>query len=191
MEAGGKQVVTWSNGNIFRSVTYLAATWCEQNGCDDFDADKALTKENLASFMAMLSFDKFNGAYDTRIQGLGVDMYISQVENTELKTPKVSKNIPTVAQVTQGEVILFAAAAVERMGNDGLFVLLEGREQTVNYVRTPHRITLILSDETLIGKRRAAQRLMAAALAELSQEATNDMVNDALEKALAKMVTDM
>lgn len=55
----GKQVVTWSNGNVFRSATLLAATWCEQqDDCDGFDADKALTKENLASFMEMLSFDK-------------------------------------------------------------------------------------------------------------------------------------
>lgn len=54
----GKQVVCWSNGNIFRSVTLLAATWCEQNGCDGFDAVKALTKENLASFMSMLEFKK-------------------------------------------------------------------------------------------------------------------------------------
>jgi hypothetical protein len=191
MEAGGKQVVTWSNGNIFRSVTYLAATWCEQNGCADFDADRALTKENLASFMSMLTFDKFDGTYDTRIQGLGVDLLISQVQNTELKTPKVSKNIPTVAQVTQGEVILFAAAAVEAMGKDGVFVLLEGREQTVNYVRTPHRFTLILSDESLIGKRRAAQRLGAAALGELTPDASEDEVHEVLEKALAKMVAEI
>lgn len=54
----GKQVVSWSNGNIFRSVTLLAVTWCEQNGCDGFDADKALTKENIADFMSMLTFGK-------------------------------------------------------------------------------------------------------------------------------------
>ena len=55
----GKQVVCWSNGNIFRSVTLLAATWCEQQeDCDGFDAAKALTKENLASFVSMLEFGK-------------------------------------------------------------------------------------------------------------------------------------
>lgn len=54
-----KEVVCWSNGNIFRSVTLLAATWCEQqDGLDGFDADRALTKENLASFMNMLEFGK-------------------------------------------------------------------------------------------------------------------------------------
>jgi hypothetical protein len=90
-------------GNIFRSVTLLAATWCEQQ--DDlvgFDPAKALTNENIECFMKMLSFGKFNDKYDIRIHGLGMDMLVSEVQNTELKSPKVSKNIPTVAEVTQG-----------------------------------------------------------------------------------------
>ena len=54
-----KQVVCWSNGNIFRSVTLLAVTWCEQqDDCDGFNPAKALTKENLASFVGMLEFGK-------------------------------------------------------------------------------------------------------------------------------------
>lgn len=191
MEAAGKKVVTWSNGNIFRSVTLLAATWCEQNGIEGFDQEKALTKENLEDFISMLSFNKFRGNYDTRIRGLGLELYVSQVQNTDLKGPKVSKNIPTVAQFTQGEVILFAAKAVETMGQDGIVVLLEGREQTVNYVRTPHRFTLALSDDTLIGKRRAAQRLMAAAIKELP-EATNDAkVLEVFDTQLKTMVDEI
>ncbi|KAL3910459.1 MAG: hypothetical protein SGILL_007679 [Bacillariaceae sp.] len=187
----GKSVVSWSNGNIFRSVTLLAVTWCEQqDGMDGFDKEKALTKENLAKFVSMLSFGKFNGKYDTRINGLGLDMLVSEVQNTELKSPKVSKNIPTVAEVTQGEVILFAADAVDTMGKDGLFVLLEGREQTVNYVRTPYRFTLILSDESLIGKRRAAQRVMAAALTKLSDSVTDEEVGKALDECLKEMVSE-
>ena len=187
----GKKVVTWSNGNIFRSVTLLAVTWCEQQAdIDGFDKEKALTKENLQSFIGMLSFGKFDGKYDTRINGLGLDMLVSEVQNTELKSPKVSKNIPTVAEVTQGEVILFAADAVETMGKDGIFVLLEGREQTVNYVRTPHRFTLILSDDSLIGKRRAAQRLMAEALIVLGDGSSDDDVSKALEASLEKLTSE-
>lgn len=75
------------------------------------------------------------------------------------------------------------------MGADGLVVLLEGREQTVNYVRSPHRFTLTLSDESLIGKRRAAQRLMAAALSD--EPADADAVEAALHKALEEMVKDI
>ena len=62
-----KEVVCWSNGNIFRSVTLLAATWCEQqDDLDGFDADRALTKENLASFMSMLEFGKVSSIEDLR-----------------------------------------------------------------------------------------------------------------------------
>lgn len=71
---------------------------------------------------------------------------------TELVLP----NIPTVAEFTQGEVVLFATKAMELLGRDGSVVLLEGREQTGNCLPTPHRFTLTLSDDTLIGKRRAA-----------------------------------
>lgn len=68
MKEDGKRVVCWSNGNIFRSVTLLAVTWCEEErrrrrrnvveNVDDIDIDEALTKENLASFMGMLEFGK-------------------------------------------------------------------------------------------------------------------------------------
>jgi len=187
-----KKVVTWSNGNIFRSVTLLAATWCEQQ-TPPAELQQALTKENLASFMSMLSFDKFDGTnYDTRIRGLGLDLYVSQVQNTTLKSPKVSKNIPTVAQVTQGEVILFAARAIQIMttAEPNLFVLLEGRAQTVNYVPTPHRFCLVLSDDTLIGKRRAAQRLMAQALKDCDDD-DEAKVEEALNNALASMVKEV
>lgn len=70
-------------------MTLLAATWCEQQEIDGFDGEKALTKENLESFMKMLSFGKFNGKFDTKIEGLGLNMLVSEVQNTELKVPKV------------------------------------------------------------------------------------------------------
>mmetsp|Transcript_39020 Transcript_39020/g.81657 ORF Transcript_39020/g.81657 Transcript_39020/m.81657 type:complete len:429 (-) Transcript_39020:249-1535(-) len=188
-----KQVVCWSNGNIFRSVTLLAVTWCEQQeDCDGFDPVKALTKENLASFMGMLEFGKFNGKFDTKITGLGLNLLISEVQNTQLKSPKVSKNIPTVAEVTQGEVVLFASDAISKMGADGIFTLLEGREQTVNYVRTPLRFTLTLSDMSLIGKRRAAQRLAAGALKEVGKDdgMGEEEVGKALDGQLEIMVKE-
>jgi hypothetical protein len=194
LEEAGKEVVTWSNGNIFRSVTLLAATYCEQNGCDGFDKEKSLTKENLLSFMNMLSFGKNEeGQYDTHIKGLGIDMFVSKVQNTELKSSKVSKNIPTVAEVTQGEVIMFAAQAVEILRSAGKMVLLEGREQTVNYVKSPHRFILMLSDESLIGKRRAAQRIMAGALEALKDKSDADeaAINKALEDTLEAMVKEV
>ncbi len=200
----GKTVVTWSNGNIFRAVTLLSVTWWEQQQSDatvSLDADQVLTKDNLSLFMSMLSFGKHptTGQYDTHIQGLGLDYYVSDVQNTVLKSPKVSQNIPTVAQFTQGEVILFAAQAIDIMVSHdaNLVVLLEGREQTVNYVRSPHRFTLVLSDESLIGKRRAAQRVMAEALQYLpdgetsTEEQESEQVLQAVDNALQKIIAEM
>ena len=88
------------------------------------------------------------------------------------------------------KVILFAADAIQQMGEDGIFVLLEGREQTVNYVRTPLRFTLTLSDMSLIGKRRAAQRLAAGALGAVGPEAGEEEIMKALETQLAIMVKE-
>merc|ERR1711959_498454 len=101
-------------------MTLLAATWAEQNGQQ---LGEALTAANLKDFMQMLSFGEFEGDWTTRICGLGIDTYVSQIQNTELKGPKVSKNIPSVAQETQGEVVAFAAGAIEQLRAAGKNVL--------------------------------------------------------------------
>jgi len=188
-----RQIVSWSNGNIFRSVTLLAVAWAKQNQAEGeaLDVTKALTKENLASFMSMLSFEKIDGVWDTKIVGLGYDTTVSSIQNTTLKGPDVSKNIPTVAQDTQGEVILFASKAIEQMVNaddEEIVVLLEGRQQTVDYVRTPFRFILTLSDSSLIGKRRAAQRVMAAAMEQSSEGDSEEKINENLSSELEKML---
>ena len=89
----------------------------------------------------------------------------------------------------QGEVIVFAGRAVETLGANGMVVLLEGRAATVNHVPTSHRFALVLSDESLIGKRRAAQRLMAAALQAAPTSAAQ--VTAALQQALREMVAEV
>lgn len=159
------KAVTWSNGNVFRSLTLLAVTYCEQNKIE-FGPD-ALTAEVLAKCMACLSFGKHGGKFDIKISGFGLELLVSNVANTVLKEPRVGKNIPTVAKMTQGEVVKFASEAAATMGADGCNVLIEGREQTLNHVRTVHRFVLTLSDPQIIGKRRAAQRMMGAALVTL------------------------
>jgi len=154
---------SWSNGNVFRALTLLAVSRCEQSGTP-FGPD-VLTAPFLAELMACLSFGKFGpgGVFDIKICGYGHDVLVSQVANTTLKEAKVGKNIPTVAKMTQGEVVGFAAGAAEAMRADGMNVLVEGRAQTLNYVRSPHRFELILSEPLLIGMRRAAQRMMGSA----------------------------
>ena len=159
------QAVTWSNGNVFRALTLLAVKWCEARGLAGFDADAALTPANLADFMAMLHFGRHGGGgggFDIRVQGLGVDALVADIANTELKAPAVSRNIPTVANATQGEVVGFVAKATAMMSAAGHNVIIEGREATVNHIPTPYRFALTLKDPAVIGRRRAAQRVMAA-----------------------------
>jgi hypothetical protein len=79
-----------------------------------------------------------------------------------------------------------------------LVVLLEGREQTVNYVRSPYRFELVLSHPELIGQRRAAQRIMALAMNDPmvasvieSSNVSNEMVETAILHALQALSQDM
>merc|ERR1712039_346337 len=174
--------VTWSNGNVFRSLTLLARTFAEQNNCALRDT---LEPGLLASFMSMLEFGKFNGKFDIKIEGLGMKHYVSEIMHTELQA--VQTDIPTVAEVTQGEVIKFVQGALAKMSADGKTVLVEGRMQTLNYIRTPHRFELVLKDPTIIGIRRISQTIGATAWNELKDKSpapSQEEINAALEQAL-------
>lgn len=189
---------TWSNGNIFRSITLLCARYCaklaEESG-EEVGIDAALTPENLRTFLGCLSFGKFgpNGAFDTRILApdFGIDELVGNVQNTLLKGPEVRGNIPTVAQHTQGEVISFVGGALVQLAAAGKIVLLEGRAQTVDYIATPYRYMLTLSDPNLVGRRRVAQVAAAAALNKLNGGEGEPSPEDILAKiqeAVATMV---
>merc|ERR1711920_809795 len=104
------------------------------------------------------------------------------------KLQAVAKNIPTVAEVTQGEVINFVQGALDIMAASGKNVLVEGREQTLNYIRTPHRFELVLKNPNIIGEQRASQYIGAVANDELKGKTapSEDDIKAALDRALAK-----
>ncbi|RNF27706.1 uncharacterized protein Tco025E_00090 [Trypanosoma conorhini] len=117
-------------------------------------------------------------------------MRVADIQNTLLKTPEISRVVPTVAQQTQGEVIRFANMAIGKLSRAGYNVVLEGRAQTLNNIHTPLRFELVMDDATLLGERRAAQRVMAKALSGIKDrpdEATNDMVEETILKALDEL----
>lgn len=144
-------------------MTLFASIQCEHEK-KDFTPD-VLTSENLSTWVKYLSFGKNDkGLWDIKIDGLGIKANVSEVQNTLLKEPRVAKNIPTVAKQTQGEVIAFAGNACKMMGEDGSVVLLEGREQTLDFIPADFRFCLTMKDTSLLGKRRAAQRVAAATL---------------------------
>jgi len=65
------KAVTWSNGNVFRSLTLLAVTKCEKEGKAFSEA--VLTADFLGEAVGCLSFGKdASGKFDIRIQGYGL-----------------------------------------------------------------------------------------------------------------------
>jgi hypothetical protein len=175
---------TWSNGNVFRALTLLAVSWSEKEGKP---LEEALTADKLKEFCGYLEFNKFgdNTAFDVKIEGLDLKYFVSEVEKTVLKDSKVAKNIPTVAEVTQGECILFVSDALAKMSAAGINVLVEGREQTLNHIRTPHRFELVLADNSVVGKRQAALQVGGKAWDEVkSNSASVDVVDAAVKKAI-------
>jgi len=182
-------VQTWSNGNIFRSLTLLAKTYADQNPNADgtpMALEDACTAELLDSYLKMLEFGQFGGKFDTKIEGLGMKDMVSEVANTKLKT--ISSFIPTVAKVTQGEVVKFVQDALAKMSAGGVNVILEGRTETLNHIRTPNRFELILDDMTVVGMRQAALIMGSEAEKALKdKEVTDASIKAALDEELNKL----
>jgi len=181
---------TWSNGNIFRSITLLAVTWMEK---ENKTMEEALAPEKLKEFCAMLEFNKFGEAgkeaFDVKIEGLGLKYFVNEVEKTVLKDSKVAKNIPTVAEVTQGECVLFVSDALTKMAAAGINVLVEGREQTLNHIRSPHRFELVLEDNSIIGKRQAGLQIGGKAWEGVNKSSSADQA--AVDAAITKAMTEL
>ena len=169
--------VCWSNGNVFRSITHLLAEEFPQGS--PFP-EEAITAERISKCVSRMDFCKVNGEFDVVIDGA---LRVSTIQNTLLKRPIISQRVPTVAKYTQGEVIQFGAVAVDILKSAGCNVILEGRAQTLNYIPTPLRFELIIPDIELLGQRRAAQRVVAAALSNLTPSATDDETTAAVLEA--------
>eukprot|EP00667_Euglena_gracilis_P005908 EG_transcript_5951 len=180
--------VAWSNGNVFRALTFMLVRQCEAEGRPL--ASELITHERVRELMECLHFGYHRGKYDVTMRWDGTTHLLSEIENTLLKEPCVTHHIPTVAQEVQGEVILFASAALERLCAAGLNVLLEGRAETLQYFRSPFRFELVATNVELLGHRRCAQRIMAQALRRLPQPtATPEQVRNALHAALHDIAT--
>jgi cytidylate kinase len=160
--------VCWSNGNVFRTFTHLLSEIVDAQH-QPLTAE-VFTPEMLQSLSKRLTFEKFDDGFDVVIDGT---TRVSRIQNTVLKMPHIGSRVPTVAEQTQGEVVLFAAAAVDALSRDGYNVILEGRAQTLNYIPSPHRFELVIEDPITLGERRAAQRVMARALEMLGATVTS------------------
>jgi len=155
--------------------------------------EKALTMDNITEWMSMLQFEKDADKWDTTIKGMGLHYKVNDVQNTLLKSPAVSKILPTVAKATQGQVVLYASDAISKMvqGEKDLVVLLEGRMQTVNYVTSPYRFVLKLKNQEVIGQRRAAQRIMGSVLSKLSEDTSEEMIQKLIQASLDEFMKEI
>lgn len=178
--------VCWSNGNIFRSFTHMATKHCEEQNID-FSAD-VLTPELLEGFSKRMEYKKFTDGFDVLLDG---KTRVSEIQNTLLKQPVISSRVPTVAERTQGEVVIFAGKAIDVLKSNGCNVILEGRAQTLNYIPSDNRFELVMSDPALLGARRGAQRVMARAqhiLGPNAARASNPEVEAAAKEAATELV---
>lgn len=178
--------VCWSNGNVFRTFTHLASEHCATNGVE-FSRD-VLTPSLLQSFVHRLQFKCFSVEKKEFDVVIDDKVRVHDIQNTTLKMPLISQRVPSVAELTQGEVVLFAAKAVETLKSNGCNVILEGRAQTLNYIPSPYRFELVIDEPELLGERRAAQRVMAAAHKAVTSEATDDEVVAAVLKAAEELL---
>ena len=94
LQAALPRAVTWSNGNVFRALTFLALEHCEASGTTL--SERVLTPELLAALLRRLEFGKAAaaagggaapsstaGAYDTIIHSSSRgDLRVSQVHRT-------------------------------------------------------------------------------------------------------------
>lgn len=188
-----KNSLTWSNGNIFRSLTLLTKAYADKH---EKSVQDVVNEEGvLENLMQSLCFAEYEGkGWDTKIQNeeLGIGpLYVNEVKNSDLKAKSVATNIPTVAEQSQALVVKYVDAAVKQLGSAGFTVVVEGRQATVNYVQTEYRFNLMLADTSIIGQRRVAQRMVGAARENISAEDKDnyEKVYAALGEALVKITT--
>jgi len=182
--------VSWSNGNIFRALTLLLLRHCEE--AQTAFHPSLMTRSRVQRALQCLTFGHYNGRHDILLQDNGDSFLLSEVENTLLKAPHVTRHLPTVAERIQGEVILFATKAVQQLCACGMTVLLEGRAETLRFFPSSHRFELAAYDTNVLGRRRSAQRVMAQAWGRLTAHprAAPEDVAAALHAALSDVVAE-
>lgn len=154
-----KNSICWSNGDLFRLLTYMIVKFCKNNSLN-FD-ENLLSNLSFSDFVDKIDLQIFNNGYDLIINDNGQKLKLSEMKNRELKKSEVSTRIPSVARYTQGEVIKFSTKLFHILMEKGHTILLEGREPTLANYDTNFRFELVLEDKLLIGKRRASQKILA------------------------------
>lgn len=143
--------IIWSNGDLFRALTYLARKYYPKE-CDAGEL-QTIPLEKLSSEIQITSKGNVHMILNGR------KLNLNEIKITELKNPQVEALVPQIANISQKIVIELANNLFHL--NDSQNYIIEGRHQTLDYIYSDFRFELIMEDELLIGKRRAAQKLLA------------------------------
>jgi cytidylate kinase len=154
--------VHFSNGDIFRALTYLIRLESmEKESSFDYYLGM-LTPERVESLLARIQYQSSaNGVDYTIKKGPFESVMLSNIRNSALKT--LSPLVPLVATRFPQEVIRFSKLVVDDMLNRGMDVVLEGREDTIYHYEADQQFELKLENKEIIGERRVVQRVLANA----------------------------
>ena len=139
----------WSNGTIFRAITFL---YTDQAGDDNRKVNQIMTKA-VSSIARSLSI-KPNGSITAENCGR-----TQTIETAQLHQPIIDKHVPHVARYCQGPVIRLTNQFLSHHENEGSMIV-EGRKASLTYIDATVYIELKISDRTMLGERRAAQRVL-------------------------------
>jgi len=123
---------TWPMSTFFRAMTFLLLTVSEQTGSSLRDVLQR--PEMLAAGIEMI---------DEMREGRSIGAMAADAERMMGMSSDGSKlvdNVPLAVEYGLGEVIAFVTAALAKL--DGVNVLIDGREETLKFIRTPYRFEL-------------------------------------------------
>ena len=154
-----KNLIIWSNGDCFRALTYLVYKECgnmEKSAIEE----KLLNIEFIQKLCDRLDYvyDDSSNQWDICIDG---KIKLNTIRNTELKKSYISTLVPLVASYTQGEVINFVNKIIKNLKKYNYPFILEGRKETLQYINADMKFELVLTNPSILGQRRAAQRVIS------------------------------
>jgi len=173
--------VVWGNGVVFRSLTLLVL---QQARLRESSFEEELDNADWPMYCSMLTYADHNGRPDLKISGLDLEYWASDIKATLLKDRAVEHNVSRVASKTQAEAFIVFTAAHAWLKSIGYNVIVEGRRQPLDRIETQHKFELTLIDNSVIGKRQAAMRVLQV----LREDQEGMKLGEALQACMAKVL---
>ncbi|MDA3811631.1 MAG: AAA family ATPase [Spirochaetaceae bacterium] len=141
----------WSNGDIFRLITFLVLNQLGKDKVNENDLEEI-------NFTELVKLVEINDKNEIIIESDGKTLYLEKIKNGLLKEDPININLPTIAKCTQGEVVLIANRYI-RSNNESI-ILAEGRKETLDYVHSDYRFEIKMINKGELGQRRTSQKIL-------------------------------